>query len=143
LLPAAVKGPAEGVLDSRFLLNAAEIGNQMARNLKIEGGFEIEDYLARCATLLGGTIRAKNARTAMQVDEDEIDDEDDEIERWDWVGLGRRAAKRTKRVPTIDFMLGPLAVEHKRRNVGKRGPIDKVGPIVRPKQVSKCALPER
>lgn len=113
------------------MLNASEIGNQLARNLKIDSGFEIEDYLAKCALLLGGVVRSHGRQSATQAEEDDFIEPED----WDWAGLGRRAAKRTKRAPTIDFMLGPLAVEDKKRNVGKRAPVEKVGPIVKPKQV--------
>jgi len=33
----------------------------------------------------------------------------------DWNAIGRLAAQFTNRVPTSDFMLGPLAVETKER----------------------------
>lgn len=105
LLLNIVKAPTEGVLDSKFLLNASEIGTQMARNLKIETGFEIDDYLSRVANLLGGNVRAagRHFMTQDEEEEDELEDRDS-IENWDWQGLGRRAAKRTKRAPTLDFL---------------------------------------
>lgn len=71
----------------------------MARNLKIETGFEIDDYLNRVTNLLGGTLRTTGRNIMTQ---DELDGE--LIEKWDWQGLGRRAAKRTKRAPTMDFL---------------------------------------
>jgi hypothetical protein len=110
----------------------------MARNLRIESGFEIDDYLSKCAFLLGGSLRANGRHSATQAEEDDFIEPED----WDWAGLGRRAAMRTKRAATIDFMLGPLAVEDKKRNVGKRAPVEKTGPVVKPKQVCTRVLVE-
>ena len=97
--------PTEGVLDSKFLLNASEIGAQMARNLKIEAGFETDDYLKRCLSLIGGEVRMMG-RNSRRRDADDDDDEGGErsVDGWEWEKLGRLAAKRTKRVPTMDFL---------------------------------------
>lgn len=91
------------MLDSRFLLNASEIGTQLVRNLKIDTGFEIEDYLKRCASMLGGTLLA-TGRNATQQDDFDDDDGAEGVEDWDWQRLGRKAAKRTRRAPTLDFL---------------------------------------
>ena len=96
-----VRAPTESVLDSRFLLNASEIGTQMARNLKIDTGFEIDDYLKRVASLIGGTLQAASRNALL---DDEEDEEGGGEEGWDWQALGRRAAKRTKRAPTLGFL---------------------------------------
>ncbi|UZJ53279.1 hypothetical protein CBS101457_002599 [Exobasidium rhododendri] len=128
-----VKEPTEGVLDSKFLLNASDLGTHFARNMKVNTGFAIEDYLKRCATMLGGTLLAPG-RAAAQTFEDE--EEEGDADDWDWESMGRQAAKRTKRASTLDFLLGPLAVEHKKRVIGKRAPMDKSGPIVKPQELN-------
>ena len=69
--------------------------------MKVSTGFEIEDYLKRCAAMLGGTLLASGRNTSQtyEQDEEEVDAED-----WNWKELGRKAAKRTKRAPTLDFL---------------------------------------
>jgi hypothetical protein len=59
--------------------------------------------MKRVATLLGGTVKPPGAAASTFRDDEEEDDEM-ETEEWDWKGMGRLAAKRTKRVPTLDFL---------------------------------------
>lgn len=94
----AVKAPTEGVLDSKFLLNMSDIGAQMARNLKLDANaFDIDEYVARVARFMGGTLRAPGRL--------EDDDDGEEPEReWNWDRLGRAAAKFSRRAPTMDFL---------------------------------------
>ena len=81
----------------------------MARNLKIEAGFETDDYLKRCLSLIGGEVRMMGRNSRRRGANDDVDADDDEegersVDGWDWEKLGRLAAKRTKRAPTLDFL---------------------------------------
>lgn len=72
----------------------------MARNLKIEAGFETEDYLKRCMDFIGGDLKTTGRNTS---NDDDMEDERPANE-WEWEKLGRLAAKRTRRAPTLDFL---------------------------------------
>lgn len=118
------------MLDSRFLLNAAEMAAQMAKSMKVGSDFEVDEYLARCARLIGGRLRGGP--------DGEEEDEDmavPDADYWHWDKLGRKAVKRSRRAVTMDHLLGPLEVTHNKRNFKKRTGVDKSAPVVNPQQL--------
>jgi len=94
------------------------------------GAFDIDDFVSKLITFMGGRRGGAGAgkdRAAADGEEDDDDDdeEDDDDEPLDWERIGRRALAKSRRVPVMDFMLGPLAVEQKKRVVGKRAKFEK------------------
>lgn len=128
-----VRGPQEGVLDSRFLMGAANAAAQMAQLMKVESGFEVDEFLARAARFMGGRVRS-----AASVRQDLADDEErpgENAGRWDWDRLGRQAAGYSRRAVTMDHLLGPLASEVKKRGGVRAGPLDRSGKASAPQQL--------
>ncbi|KAF8502282.1 Nse4 C-terminal-domain-containing protein, partial [Russula emetica] len=116
-----VSAPQEATLDSAFLLTASNMHAAKARAMKAgAGAFDIDDFVSKLITFMGG--RRGDADYDEDVDDDE-DDEDDEP--LDWERIGRKALAKSRRIPVMDFMLGPLAVEQKKRAVGKRARFEK------------------
>lgn len=114
-----VAAPQEATLDSAFLVMASNMGATKARAMKSgSGAFDMDDFISKLITFMGGR------RGDQLSDESEMDD-DDAGHRLDWEKIGRKALAKSRRVPTIDFMLGPLEVEQKKRNVGKRAKLEK------------------
>ncbi|KAJ7783302.1 Nse4 C-terminal-domain-containing protein [Mycena metata] len=115
-----VKGPQEATLDSAFLLMASNMGAQKARAMKSgSGSFDIDDFVSRLVTFMGG---------AKQLDvDDESDGEDVDVGGGplEWDRIGRKALAKSRRVPAMGFMLGPLSIEQKKRNVTKRAKFEK------------------
>ncbi|KAJ7251552.1 Nse4 C-terminal-domain-containing protein [Mycena haematopus] len=110
-----VKGPQEATLDSAFLLMASNMGAQKARAMKSgSGSFDIDDFVSKLVIFMGG---------AQQLDDDS--DGEDNRGSLEWDRIGRRALAKSRRVPAMGFMLGPLSIEQKKRNVTKRAKFEK------------------
>ncbi|KAF8739634.1 Binding domain of Nse4/EID3 Nse3-MAGE, partial [Rhizoctonia solani] len=114
-----VKGPSEAILDSHLLLNFASLTTQKAKSLKHDaGGFDDQDFVAQLVTFLGGR------RADVQPEQD--DDEDLDGPQWlAWSKLTPKIMARSKAAPAMDFMLGPLSVEQKKRQATQRAKLDK------------------
>ncbi|KAI0919751.1 hypothetical protein AcW1_003083 [Taiwanofungus camphoratus] len=116
-----VKGTSEATLDSAFLLMATQMGASKARAMKSgAGAFDVDDFVARLVTFMGGRKGVPNLD-----DSDSDAEEDFSNELLDWGRIGRRALAKSHRVPVMDFMLGPLSIEQKKRNVVKRAKLEK------------------
>ncbi|CAG8682910.1 8441_t:CDS:2, partial [Funneliformis caledonium] len=103
-----VKNTHEATLDSRLLVLTSGLGVQKARRMKLDNNsFDVDNYVSKLITFMGGR----------QLDSDTPD--------LDWKSIGRLAAQFTNRVPTSDFMLGPLSVETKEREKKIRHSLNK------------------
>ncbi|KAJ7774408.1 Nse4 C-terminal-domain-containing protein [Mycena olivaceomarginata] len=106
-----VKAPQEATLDSAFLLKTSNTSARYARALKLgSGGFDRDDFVTRLILFMGGYKAPEDASS---------DFEDDSNEYLDWAKIGRRALAKSRRVPAMGFMLGPLSIEQKARAAHK------------------------
>ena len=104
-----------------------------ARQMRADaGGFDIDDFVAKLITFMGGRIgggegagQSNGGRHGNDDEEDGGDDDFDAQRGLDWGKIGRRALARSRRVPAMDFMLGPLSVEQKKRAPVKRNKLEK------------------
>ncbi|KAJ3934004.1 MAG: Nse4 C-terminal-domain-containing protein [Lentinula lateritia] len=115
-----VKNPTEATLDSSVLLQLTASHAQMARSLKSgSGAFDIDDYLANLVSFMGGH----------KLDNQNPDDPDADDALLDapldWDKIGRTTLAKSKRVPVVGFMLGPLSIEQKKRAPVKRAKLEK------------------
>lgn len=84
---ALVFGTNEATMDARVLVNAADLGVQKAKQLRMgQGGFDENEYVTRLISKMGGH---------------EIDNEQQAM---DWTKVGKIAMKWSRKVPTMDFM---------------------------------------
>ncbi|KAL1741860.1 Nse4 C-terminal-domain-containing protein [Schizophyllum fasciatum] len=113
-----VKAPQEATLDSQVLLAASKMGAQKARAMKAgAGGFDVDEFVAKLVTFMGGR------RTIG--DDGEVDDGLDADDYLDWDLIGRKALAKSRRVPAMTFMLGPLSIEAKKRGPIKRAKLER------------------
>ncbi|KAJ3724630.1 Nse4 C-terminal-domain-containing protein [Lentinula raphanica] len=115
-----VKNTTEATLDSSVLLQLTASHAQMARTLKSgSGAFDMDEYLSKLVTFMGGH----------KLDNHDPDDPDAEDALLDapleWDLIGRRALAKSRRVPVVGFMLGPLSIEQKKRTTQKRAKLEK------------------
>ncbi|THH19961.1 hypothetical protein EW146_g1321 [Bondarzewia mesenterica] len=114
-----VAAPQEATLDSAFLVLASNMGATKARAMKSgSGAFDMDDFISKLITFMGGR------RGEQLSDDSDMEDGDADIPL-DWEKIGRKALAKSRRVPAMDFMLGPLAIEQKKRNIGKRAKLEK------------------
>ncbi|KAG0339764.1 nuclear protein [Podila humilis] len=98
----SVSGTHEATLDAKLLVMSADLGMQKAKHLRMgQGGFDETEYVTRLINKMGGH---------------DVDGQ----QGLDWAKIGRLAVKWTRKVPTMDFMLGPMSVEHKSRTDKQR-----------------------
>ncbi|KAF9359064.1 nuclear protein [Mortierella sp. AD094] len=98
-----VFGTHEATLDAKLLVMSADLGMQKAKHLRMgQGGFDETEYISRLVNKMGGH----------DIDSDQVG--------MNWSTIGRMAVKWTRKAPTMDFMLGPMSVEHKSRSFTQR-----------------------
>ncbi|ESK86219.1 nuclear protein qri2 [Moniliophthora roreri MCA 2997] len=114
-----VKNPGEATLDSNILVRLTTSAHQNARNLKSgSGSFDVDDFLSKLFTLMGGHRKDKRNPNSS-------DNEDEGNSALDWAMMGRNALAKSRRVPMVSFMLGPLSIEQKKRVTVKRAKLEK------------------
>ncbi|XP_006461191.1 hypothetical protein AGABI2DRAFT_192724 [Agaricus bisporus var. bisporus H97] len=136
-----VKGPSEATLDSHFLLMASNVGAQKARAMKSgTGSFDMDEFITKVRNFMNGGLKPEN----IPEEDDEIDpDYNTESSKLDWDRIGRLALAKSRRAPALSFMLGPLSIEQKVRNVTKRARQEKDnGPVAKPENVNQGDIQE-
>ncbi|KZV98594.1 hypothetical protein EXIGLDRAFT_727665 [Exidia glandulosa HHB12029] len=140
-----VKAPQEATLDSRIFLNTVSLAGDVAKhNAASSRAFDVDEFVGRLVTFMGGRSAG---RGRVQDDDDDEQDEDEEDPRASggeplaWDKVARRALTMSRRVPAMDFMLGPLAIEVKERVVKKRVAHEKVTePERRPQELKESDI---
>ncbi|KAI0808035.1 Nse4 C-terminal-domain-containing protein [Fomes fomentarius] len=119
-----VRAIQEATNDSGLLLQISQIGAAKARAMKSgSGAFDVDDFVARLITYMGGR---KPVSPVGDGDEEEDESEYDAAGApLDWERIARRALSKSRRVPAMDFMLGPLSIEQKKRTAAKRAKLEK------------------
>ncbi|EGO00038.1 hypothetical protein SERLA73DRAFT_122130 [Serpula lacrymans var. lacrymans S7.3] len=114
-----VKNPTDATLDSTILRNVSSISAQKARAMKLgSGAFDVDDFITKLVTFMGG-------RQQLRGNDDDFELDDDAATPLAWDKIGRKALAKSRRVPVLDFMLGPLSIEQKKRVFGKRSKLEK------------------
>ncbi|RDX45716.1 hypothetical protein OH76DRAFT_1486036 [Lentinus brumalis] len=119
-----VRAIKEATHDSALLVHISNFGATRARAMKSgSGAFDVDDFVARLITYMGGR---KPLAPIGDIDEEVVASEHDAAGApLDWERIARRALANSKRVPIMDFMLGPLSIEQRKRNIGKRARLEK------------------
>ena len=104
------------------------------------GGFDIDDFVAKLITFMGGRRQAQ----IPEQDSDGFEIEEEGNAPLEWDSIGRKALAKSRRVPAMEFMyapflwlmsvsffdtsdfrLGPLSIEQKKRAITKRARLEK------------------
>ncbi|KAJ6554340.1 Nse4 C-terminal-domain-containing protein [Mycena capillaripes] len=109
-----VKNPQLATLDSAFFVKTTTISIGHARTLKFgTGTFDLDDFVTRLITFMGGHKPPDD----LSAEASDVEEDDSPLE---WGKLGRCALAKSRRVPAMGFMLGPLSMEQKQRSPRRR-----------------------
>ncbi|KAK2799727.1 hypothetical protein FQN50_008375 [Emmonsiellopsis sp. PD_5] len=127
----SVKQTSDATIDSRLLVSAADLTYKRTAQAVLgdgQTGIDVDDFVSKCIGYMrqgprseeipfSSTQRRRRRATGQDVDE-ESGDEGDAL-NWDW--LGRRACFRHNLRPAVcGFLLGPLSVQKKARQLTQR-----------------------
>ncbi|KAL7413689.1 Nse4 C-terminal-domain-containing protein [Mrakia frigida] len=125
-----VDRPQEAMLDAMVFVHHSESAAQQAKLLKIDqNAFDTDDFVSSISKVIGN----KRMR-----DEDGDSDDGRDAAGGGWSTVGWMGVKYSARVCLADFLLGPLAVSLKERNIVKRAKLVRdEGAKTKPKEIEK------
>ncbi|KAL4808714.1 Nse4 C-terminal-domain-containing protein [Aspergillus unguis] len=144
-----VKQTSDATIDSRLLVNAADLSYKKTAALVLgdsSAGIDVDEFVSKCisfmrtgpedpnSSVISSTQRRRAPRRT-QADLDS-DDEDGDGMNWDW--LGRAACFRHTARPAVSgFLLGPLSVQKRTRQIAQRRARERIDPTqaVRPQEL--------
>lgn len=95
----AVRAPQEAALDSKVMLQNAEMGAAMARAMKHDTeAFDIDDLIGKLITFMGGRLADGDVNEASQ------DMDVDDTAPLNWDAIGQKAYMYSRKAPCMDFM---------------------------------------
>ena len=134
-----VKQTSDATIDSRLLVNAAELGYKKAVNLSsgdAATGIDVDEFVSKCITYMRqgtdepqstaprSTQRSRFPRS--QADPDDSDE--DQGDTLNWERLGRVAFRYNSRPAICGFLLGPLSVQKRARAPTQRRARERIDP---------------
>ncbi|RHZ63915.1 non-structural maintenance of chromosomes element 4 family protein [Aspergillus thermomutatus] len=151
-----VKQTSDATIDSRLLVTAADLGYKKTAQFTLRdasAGIDVDEFVSKCITFMrhgpsdpGAALSSTQRRRPRpsgrsQPDADESDDESGDAMNWDW--LGRTACFRHNSRPSVSgFLLGPLSVQKRTRQVTQRRARERIDPAqaVRPQELQEKDL---
>ncbi|KAJ9602649.1 hypothetical protein H2200_012842 [Cladophialophora chaetospira] len=125
-----VKQTSEATIDSRLLLETADLSYKKISNLTLGDGttgIDVDDFVTKCIIFMKQGDEpgwARNAPPSTQTQSrrrNQDDDEDDAGDTMNWDYLGRNACVLYNSRPSLSgFLLGPLSVQKKVRRQTQR-----------------------
>lgn len=113
-----VVAPSESILDTKTLSSMSEMGARMAKKIKLnQDAFDTQEFITRLARFLGGEAAPLRGSVAR---DDSDDEQQAQVDRWEWQKLSQLSSSLSRRAITIDFLLGPLKIQTKQRRVIQR-----------------------
>jgi len=104
-----VRNPTVANLDSTLLVTTSDLAKTKARNMNLgDAAFNVDEYVNKLISYMGGQHMMRDTRNQ------------DREDSMDWAVIGQVSMRISRRPPTIDFLLGPLAAEKKERKVVRR-----------------------
>lgn len=139
----SVKQTSDATLDSRLLVNAADLSHKKTAQLAVGdsgAGIDVDEFVSKCMSYMRRGLESNVSSTQRrrprqsQRDPDASDGEDDgDAMNWDW--LGRMACLPHSSRPAVSgFLLGPLSLEKRQRQMTQRRQAERIDPsqVVKP-----------
>ncbi|KAJ5947402.1 hypothetical protein N7466_000417 [Penicillium verhagenii] len=137
-----VKQTSDATLDSRLLVNAADLSHKRTAQLALgntTAGIDVDVFVTKCISYMrrgpdmstvtqnvGGGRRRRTGASQRYADEGEDGDNGDAM-NWDW--LARTACLPYNARPTVSgWLLGPLSLQKRTRQLTQRAPAEKFDP---------------
>ncbi len=112
------KQTMEAAIDAKLILHISELSYKRSvrwASGNAASGIDVDEFVSKCITYM--------RRGRGNADDEAADEAGDEGDMLDWAHLGRYACiPHSRRPPVPGFLLGPLSVEKKARNIGPRAP---------------------
>ncbi|GLI80752.1 hypothetical protein PoHVEF18_009109 [Penicillium ochrochloron] len=128
---AKVKQTSDATIDSRLLVNAADLTHKKTAQLALgdsSAGIDVDEFVSKCISYMrrgpdltdgGSTQRRQRYRQTQRDPNDSDEGESGDPMNWDW--LGRMACLRHNSRPAVSgFLLGPLSVQKRSRQNTQR-----------------------
>lgn len=129
-----IKQTGEAVIDSRFLVTAADLSYKRTVQItqgNVADGVDVDEFLSKCKTYMrqGGSAHGDNAPELSSTQRrrrntrgvEGSDEEDDDGDMMNWGYFGHYACLPNIGRPSVQgHLLGPLSVEKKARKITKR-----------------------
>ncbi|KAJ6092593.1 hypothetical protein N7486_007882 [Penicillium sp. IBT 16267x] len=141
-LYAGVKQTSDATLDSRLLVNVADLSHKKTAQLALgadTAGIDVDEFVSKCVSYMRqgpelstltptAGVRRRGRRAATQRDPDDSDEGDEgDAMNWDW--LGRTACLPCNARPTVSgWLLGPLSVQKRTRQLTQRTQTERFDP---------------
>ena len=151
---AKVKQTADATLDSRILVNTADLTHKKATQLALgdtSAGIDVDEFVSKCvsfmrrgpnnATSSSGTQGRRARLGRSQRDPDASDEDDGDAMNWDT--LGRSACFPSNTRPAVSgWLLGPLSVQKRTRQLTQRRAAERIDPTqaVAPREMAQQDL---
>ncbi|KAJ5926799.1 hypothetical protein N7516_008572 [Penicillium verrucosum] len=152
---AKVKQTADATLDSRILVNTADLTHKKATQLALgdtSAGIDVDEFVSKCvsfmrrgpnnATASANGTQGRRARPGRsQRDPDASDEDDGDAMNWDT--LGRSACFPNNARPAVSgWLLGPLSVQKRTRQLTQRRAVERIDPTqaVAPREMAQDEL---
>ncbi|KAI9367685.1 putative nuclear protein Qri2/Nse4 [Aspergillus egyptiacus] len=143
-----VKQTSEATIDSRLLVNAADLSYKKTAACVLgdtAAGIDVDEFVSKCISFMRAgpedpnvsitSTQRRRAPRRTQADPDDSDEDGDGM-NWDW--LGRAACLRHSARPAVSgFLLGPLSVQKRTRQIAQRRARERIDPsqAVRPQEL--------
>ncbi|KAH0544630.1 hypothetical protein FGG08_001280 [Glutinoglossum americanum] len=124
----SVKQTSDATLDSRLLVTTADLSYKKTVQLTLGDaaqGVDMDEFVSKCITFMRrgdrGAGNGRRRRRRADIDEPDDDEEDiDDGDALDWTVLGKEAFKHNMRPPVPGFLLGPLSLQKRLRQLKPR-----------------------
>ncbi|KAJ5512500.1 hypothetical protein N7463_002052 [Penicillium fimorum] len=152
---AKVKQTADATLDSRILVNTADLTQKKATQLALgdtSAGIDVDEFVSKCVSFMrrgpnnatastNGTQGRRGRSGRSQRDPDASDEDDGDAMNWDT--LGRSACFPSNARPAVSgWLLGPLSVQKRTRQMTQRRVAERIDPTqaVAPREMAQQDL---
>jgi hypothetical protein len=127
---AKVKQTSDATIDSRLLVNAADLTHKKTAQLALgdsSAGIDVDEFVSKCISYMrrgpdlsdGSTQRRQRPRQTQRDPNDSDEGDSGDAMNWDW--LGRTACLRHNSRPAVSgFLLGPLSIQKRSRQYTQR-----------------------
>lgn len=127
---AKVKQTSDATIDSRLLVNAADLTHKKTAQLALgdsSAGIDVDEFVSKCISYMrrgpdladGSTQRRQRPRQTQRDPNDSDEGDLGDAMNWDW--LGRMACVQHNSRPAVSgFLLGPLSVQKRTRQSTQR-----------------------
>lgn len=153
---AKVKQTSDATLDSRLLVNAADLSHKKAAQLALgdaSAGIDVDEFVSKCVSFMRrGSNNAPASRTGTQGGrgrtgqsqrDPEASEEDDAGDAMNWDTLGKLACFPYNARPAVSgWLLGPLSVQKRTRQLTQRRVGERIDPsqAVAPREMEQQDL---